>query len=146
MHGFTDSTLRGDLFSDLQWAMCITCGAWLSTHLFEMASYQAWDRKLVKNSILPIVREALNFFHYHIWFTPSNSCQPLQHPPISLDGVRAHTGPTTSPENSMRIKPINGEIIKFIFPLFSLLINFRFLFMVLFVFHSAIVFDSLSSH
>ncbi len=136
MHGFTDSTLRGDLFADLQWAMCISCGAWLSTHLFDVIAYQTIDKNVLINSVIPILRGSLNFFKYHIWFSSdTNSCLAQV---ATVNGIRrfAHTGPTTSPENSMRINPLGGKLLN----------EMEILCFLMFFCTSAIVFGSDSSY
>ena len=38
-HGFTDNALSAGLLGDAQWSLCVTCGAWLATHLVDSLSF-----------------------------------------------------------------------------------------------------------
>jgi alpha-L-fucosidase 2 len=115
MHGFTDQTLRAFPMAEPVWSLCVTCGAWLSMHLWDAITYESTktahldqtirsiqdkslinvDEALIKrlsvvdNTILkraiPIYRGIASFFLDYMW--------------KDSDG-HYHTGPTTSPENS----------------------------------------------
>jgi hypothetical protein len=115
MHGFTDQTLRAFPMAEPVWSLCVSCGAWLSMHLWDAISYESikstpFDRiirsiqgkasfnideallatsRVPENTILkraiPIYRGIASFFLDYMW--------------KGNDG-RFHTGPTTSPENS----------------------------------------------
>lgn len=90
-HGFTDTTLRGDALADLQWSLCISCGAWAATHIFDVILYG--DLATIESStalkILEIFRGVADFFEAHLFVLPHGQ-----------DSQTLYTGPTTSPENS----------------------------------------------
>lgn len=86
-HGFTDSSLDGGLLGDLQWSLCVTCGAWLAAQAFDLSLYQAFDEDQAQR-LLDILRGVMVFFQSYLF--------------IGKEGVY-HTGPTTSPENSFMI-------------------------------------------
>lgn len=108
-HGFTDSRLDGGIFGDLQWSLCVTCGAWLSVQLFDWITYQTIDYELLEIKIIPIHRGIVNFFLHHMFFTSKHqpdqilTLQDILTAKLSLEDFIAHTGPTTSPENSYKI-------------------------------------------
>ena len=84
-HGFTDIWMKTRALGDPQWAMCVTCGAWVSLHLLEAFRFRQDSAALVRD-VLPILAGAVEFFLSYL--TP-------QGPDSSL-----LTGPTHSPENS----------------------------------------------
>ena len=90
-HGFVDNALHTGMLGEAQWSLCVTCGAWLASHLWEHLTY-SYDDKYVREDILPVFRGIAQFFLKYMW--------------KDSDGVM-HTGPTTSPENSY---PINNNV------------------------------------
>jgi hypothetical protein len=90
-HGFTDIWMKTRALGDPQWAMCVTCGAWVSLHVLEAFRFRE-DRAALVQDILPILAGAVEFFLSYL--TP--------HGP---DGSLL-TGPTHSPENSYEL---NGK-------------------------------------
>jgi hypothetical protein len=109
-HGFTDSTLQGAIFGDLQWSLCVTCGAWVAMHLFDSISYLPVDYSVLEMKIIPIFRGILLFFKEYIFFTAVDNPSVLYSwdtLPVdyedSPEKYIAHTGPTSSPENSYKI-------------------------------------------
>ena len=60
-HGFTDNSYIGGLYGDPQWALCVTCGAWLLVQAFEHISYK-WNATLLYDVLLPIMRKSVLFF------------------------------------------------------------------------------------
>lgn len=86
-HGFTDNTLNGGLLGDLQWSLCVSCGAWMALHIWDHLSYKM-DYHMLINVNIPILRGVILFFKEYMW--------------QDKNGVY-HTGPTTSPENSYEI-------------------------------------------
>lgn len=106
-NGYTDSRLKGEPLGELQWSLCVTCGAWLSTHLFEYLLFteQTEDTvSLMENDLIPLFRGLALFFKQHILveYTSENK--------VDI----AHTGPTTSPENSLEYSLGKGKDISFI--------------------------------
>lgn len=87
-HGFTDIWMKTRALGDPQWAMCVTCGAWVSLHLLDAFRFRE-DRTALIQDILPILAGAVEFFLSYL--TP--------HGP---DGSLL-TGPTHSPENSYQL-------------------------------------------
>jgi alpha-L-fucosidase 2 len=85
-HGFVDSTLDGFPFADLQWSLCVTCGAWIATHLYDMILYERFDGKFIVERILPVFRGIARFFISYLF----------------EKNQMIHSGPTGSPENSYR--------------------------------------------
>lgn len=116
-HGFTDSTVQGAIFGDLQWSLCVTCGAWVAMHLFDSITYRPIDYSILENKILPIFRGILYFFMDYIFFTAVDNPSvfyswdtlPADYKD-SPEKYIAHTGPTSSPENSYKI-PLPGANI-----------------------------------
>jgi hypothetical protein len=98
-HGFTDSSLSSFPNADLQWSLCVTCGAWMANHIFEWLIFEdisSIDRKVLSNQVLPIYRGILLFFQDYLF----------QSSYLDDQGNRVfvtHSGPTTSPENSYLI-------------------------------------------
>lgn len=90
-HGFTDTTLRSDALADLQWSLCVSCGAWAATHIFDVLLYG--DLTAIEPStalkILEIFRGIADFFEAHLFVLPNGP-----------ESQTLYTGPTTSPENS----------------------------------------------
>eukprot|EP01033_Poteriospumella_lacustris_P003160 gene3160-2325_t len=90
-HGFTDTTLRSDALADLQWSLCVSCGAWAATHIFDVLLYG--DLTAIEPStalkILEIFRGIADFFEAHLFVLPNDP-----------ESQTLYTGPTTSPENS----------------------------------------------
>jgi hypothetical protein len=87
-HGFTDNTMNGGLRGAPHWGLCVTCGAWLSLHLWEHLSYSdtksgAYSALLLDS--LRIFRGVAIFFQQYM---------------IEDQFGTKFTGPTTSPENS----------------------------------------------
>ena len=95
-HGFVDSDLDTGMLGDAQWAMCVTCGAWLALHLWEHLAYQEYDEEFVKGTVIPVFRGIAQFF--------------LEYSFVDGDGL-LHTGPSTSPENSQStgLSPGGGD-------------------------------------
>lgn len=93
-HAFTDDTMNGGVLGDTQWSLCVTCGAWLANHLFDLIlfseDYQFEEDLLniLKLKIIPLFRGIATFFIDYI---------------IVFQGT-SYTGPSTSPENSYRIR------------------------------------------
>jgi hypothetical protein len=85
-HGFTDCTLNSGILGDLEWSLCVTCGAWLASYLFDHVVYTEYDPAFAQQHVLPVLQGAVSFFMEHVFIQ---------------DGT-AHTGPTSSPENSYR--------------------------------------------
>jgi alpha-L-fucosidase 2 len=94
-HGFTDNTLDAGLLGDLQWSLCVSCGAWISLHIFDHLSHKM-DYHMLVNINIPILRGVILFFKDYMW--------------RDNNGVY-HTGPTTSPENSYEIISNNATTI-----------------------------------
>lgn len=94
-HGFTDSSLSSFPNGDLQWSLCVTCGAWLSSHLFDFFLYNENSARSV-STMVSIFRGLIYFFQDYLF----------SHNDL-IDGKQqsiTHSGPTTSPENSFLIK------------------------------------------
>lgn len=92
-HGFTDSSLRAEVMADLQWSLCVTCGAWAASHLLDIFLYSDIN-SLDKDSLIEVVeiyRGVADFFNAHLFVLDNDQSTVL------------HTGPTTSPENSYTI-------------------------------------------
>jgi hypothetical protein len=68
-------------------------GAWLALHLWDHLSYH-YNPEYLMDSFLPLFRGIARFFEGYMFRGP--------------DGFM-HTGPTTSPENSYRVKFPGGE-------------------------------------
>ena len=45
----------------LMWNMCVTCGAWLSLHLWEQLMH-SFDASLLVQVLLPVYRSTARFF------------------------------------------------------------------------------------
>lgn len=90
-HGFVDSSLRGGILGDLQWSLCVTCGAWLATQLFDRfaTSSKVVHDLAAMEDVLEVYRGLVDFFQDHYLFSTTSSPEGI-----------LHTGPTTSPENS----------------------------------------------
>lgn len=103
-HGFTDSTLRAMPLADLQWSLCITCGAWIATTLFDIISYGHFphDEAIIKR-ILLIFRGVAEFFEAYL----------LRVEDETTGEIVLLTGPTTSPENSFRYRYGNNSGLSF---------------------------------
>jgi hypothetical protein len=95
-HGFTDSSLSSFPNGDMQWSLCVTCGAWMANHIFEWLIFEdiaSIDSKILSSKVLPIYRGILLFFQDYLF----------QSSHLDDQGNRVfvtHSGPTTSPENS----------------------------------------------
>ena len=81
-HGFTDNWLDVGVRGGLEWALCVTCGAWVALHLWDHISFD-FDISFVHNIILPVYRSLAQFFLSYMF--------------KDSEGLY-HTGPTTSPE------------------------------------------------
>ena len=89
-HGFVDSVqLNGGLLGDPQWSLCVTCGAWLSLSLWEYLVHSDPSSADIRR-VFNIFRRNVLFFVDYIWENEASGY--------------VYTGPTTSPENSYRIK------------------------------------------
>jgi hypothetical protein len=60
-HGFTDDFLNAGINGSPEWAMCITCGAWLALTAWESSTYELNLQKL-ENKLLPVLRGSIIFF------------------------------------------------------------------------------------
>ena len=117
-HGFTDSTLTSFPNGDMQWALCVTCGAWMANHLFDYFMFQSMNVNgefhtgtdtefvVVSKRVLPIYRGILLFFRDYL-FKSSVTGKDREEEGDYL----VHSGPTTSPENSYLLK-LNGESVQ----------------------------------
>lgn len=68
--GFTDSRLKGEILGGMQWAFCVSCGAWMATHLWEHLQYSAWDTStltMAETRIVPVLRGVVCFFLEHFF-------------------------------------------------------------------------------
>jgi hypothetical protein len=83
-HGFTDNLLNMGVRGGVEWALCVTCGAWVASHLWDHASYDH-DESFLREVLLPVYRSLATFFLAYM-FEDSEG--------------HFHTGPTTSPEVS----------------------------------------------
>lgn len=86
-HGFTDITMTADILGDAEWALCVSCGAWLAVTVFDQILFQKFNES-VMNRMIPILQGAVNFFQSYLF--------------LDTDGT-LNSGPSTSPENSYRI-------------------------------------------
>mmetsp|Transcript_21049 Transcript_21049/g.30404 ORF Transcript_21049/g.30404 Transcript_21049/m.30404 type:complete len:1233 (+) Transcript_21049:106-3804(+) len=86
-HGFTDDKLNTGIRGNLEWALCVTCGAWLALHLWEHLIY-TYNTEFLHSTFLPVYRSLLIFYLDYMF--------------EGSDGIM-HTGPTTSPENSFEL-------------------------------------------
>lgn len=93
---------------EAQWSLCVTCGAWMALHLWEHIAYESissdWSELLV-SELLPTLRGVAQFFTEYMYREKINggSGDSQQQSEMFI----AHTGPTTSPENSYTIS--NGQ-------------------------------------
>lgn len=123
-HGFTDASLRGHLHGDGQWALCVTCGAWVALHLWEAVLHEPvstlWALRIrdmpldlsktaplllleyIRNESSVLYKMVENFRGIVQFFT--------EYMHIDADGT-VHTGPTTSPENSYFV---NDDEVEFL--------------------------------
>jgi hypothetical protein len=83
-HGFIDNLFNTAMNGDSQWSLCVTCGVWLSLHIWEYITYNN-DIYVLYNYLLPIFYSTAEFFINYMFLGHDN---------------HMHTGPTTSPENS----------------------------------------------
>lgn len=83
-HGYTDNLLDVGVRGDLMWNLCVTCGSWLSLHLWEHLLHR-FDLTFLVDTLLPLYRSSAIFYLSYLHRGP--------------DGY-LHSGPTTSPENS----------------------------------------------
>lgn len=81
-HGFTDNLLNTGVRGGIEWALCVTCGAWVASHLWDHAC-NVHDESFLREVMLPVHRSLAAFFLSYMF--------------ESSDGY-FHTGPTTSPE------------------------------------------------
>ena len=94
-NAFTDITLRSYPMGDLQWAVCPTCGAWLSTQLFDYLLYNKFESSDTVDELFHILKGAVKFLLAYIQQT---------------DGIcDAFSGPSTSPENSYKLMDTEGN-------------------------------------
>lgn len=97
-HGFTDSTLRSEPMGDLQWSMCVSCGAWLAIQTFEYLLYNRFDVTSTEGKeIYKLIKGSILFYKQYLEES-------------KLHGGDVFTGPTTSPENSYRVKHRRGNV------------------------------------
>ncbi len=73
-HGFVDNYMNTGLNGEAQWALCVTCGAWLLLQVWEHFTYTLSASSSVQNvddddgyevlktRLLPIMRGAIHFF------------------------------------------------------------------------------------
>lgn len=94
-HGFTDVSQDAGILGDSQWALCVTCGAWLVTQLWDHLTF-SFDSDLLLVHLLPLLRGVADFFLDYMW---------------EDDAGVFHTGPTTSPENSFFLIPEDSNVI-----------------------------------
>lgn len=80
-----------------QWSLCVTCGAWLAVQAWDSLLYHRLDQSAVRSTLvqgfIPIFRGIASFFLDYMVVLQSSDNRTF-----------AHTGPTTSPENSYEIK------------------------------------------
>jgi hypothetical protein len=101
-HGFTDNLFDMGVRGGPMWAMCVSCGAWMSLHLWEYVTFNS-DIETLQNTLIPVFRSTAEFFLDHLF--------------EDKDGI-VHSGPTTSPENSYvvftpaRGSPAQVEVLK----------------------------------
>lgn len=116
-HGFVDGTaLDPSLYGETQWSLCVTCGTWAALHLWEhmlMNHYSSSIENMkLLHTVITVLRGSILFFQEYIWIEREEAVGEkqlkdilgsLQNTSTGSDGsnsYRAHTGPTTSPENS----------------------------------------------
>ena len=97
-HGFMEPlSMNTGLLGDAQWALCVTCGAWLALTLWESLLYEETDSSQHTASyimeLLKIYRGIVIFFTEYMFEDPTSGT--------------FHTGPTTSPENSYLLREKN---------------------------------------
>ena len=89
--------------------MCVTCGAWLAVQVWEKILYEEIDLDSVRyfliDGLLPVFRGIATFFMQYIVLLQSNEDNTTY----------AHTGPTTSPENSYEIKFTDSGKVSLVF-------------------------------
>lgn len=62
-HGFTDDRLSGGVLGDCQWALCVTCGAWVAVQAWEHALHISGTESIaIVTRLLPVLRGAVRFF------------------------------------------------------------------------------------
>jgi alpha-L-fucosidase 2 len=71
-HGFTDNSMTAHLLGDPQWGLCVTCGAWMALHAWDYVLYNGVsatdeDMKVLKDTVVPVLRGALLFFKGPLW-------------------------------------------------------------------------------
>lgn len=115
-HGFTDSSLRGHLHADGQWALCVTCGAWIGLHLWEAVLHEPIATMLINkikavrtidgvfdldelNHSIDLIQIDESPLYVLVRIFRGIALFFTEYFYISPDGA-VHTGPTTSPENS----------------------------------------------
>ncbi len=91
----------GELLGSLQWSLCVSCGAWLATHLLEHVDFIAWDASYVHSTVVPVLRGVACFFIEHVYVEYE---QGSGRGTVAKEVKVVHTGPTTSPENSYRMQ------------------------------------------
>ena len=106
--------------SAIQWALCVTCGAWLALTVWDHYTYTG-DMNMLEKEFLPTFQGIAEFFLDYLYSTDKNKKSPFSsttttattndtgfggNPPFPqafrarLHGLLLHTGPTTSPETS----------------------------------------------
>jgi hypothetical protein len=128
-HGFTDSSLRSHPMGDAMWSLCVSCGAWLSLHLWDKAAYDTEPMTSVLLSLEGVLalskeservdasteRRTAALFQELLSLPSSPSINALRvfrgvaeffgcYLWVDRRGV-LHTGPVTSPENSFESHP-----------------------------------------
>ena len=78
-------------------SLCVSCGAWITLSLWEALLYSDPSVNDLRRT-LNIFRKNVQFFIDYIWED-------------NISGY-VHTGPTTSPENSYRLKALGIEFIQ----------------------------------
>ena len=63
-HGFTDIWMKTRVLGDPQWAMCVTCGAWVALHLYEGVCIHVWICKYVYIYIHMYICVHMNMYTY----------------------------------------------------------------------------------
>eukprot|EP01041_Mallomonas_annulata_P002018 gene2018-3917_t len=95
-HAYTDNKFNMGVLGDLQWSLCVSCGAWMALHLWEHLSFH-YSHEFLINSVLEVFRGIAQFFLEYMW--------------EDAEG-RKHTGPTTSAENSyLVVKAASASVL-----------------------------------
>ena len=87
-HGYSDGYLMTGVLGAYIWALCVTCGAWLALSMWDHLTYDL-NILILQRDLLPVFRGIAEFFLSYFWESPDGSL---------------HTGPTTSPETSYRVR------------------------------------------